>query len=60
MTDRESNLHAARVCIAQARAFFARQHKSRNFGFVLLDWAGNARRRAMHVPAEVNEQISLF
>lgn len=60
MTARESHLHAARVYIAQARAFFARKHGSRVFGFRLLEMAGNARRKATHVPVEVKEQISLF
>ncbi len=44
MSDRASNIHAARVYIAQSRHFTAR---ARNFSFILLQWAANARRRAM-------------
>lgn len=36
--------HAARVYLAQARAFRLR---GSTFAFTLLEWAGNARRRAM-------------
>lgn len=43
MTERESNLHTARVYLAQARHFARRD---RPFAFVLMEWAANARRRA--------------
>ncbi|MDP3124562.1 MAG: hypothetical protein Q8M84_02915 [Thiobacillus sp.] len=42
--DRASNINAARVYIAQSRHFTRR---ARGFSFVLLQWAANARRRAM-------------
>jgi hypothetical protein len=41
---RAAHIHAARVYLAQSRHFTAR---ARNFSFVLLQWAANARRRAM-------------
>lgn len=44
MVDRAANIHYAKVCIAQSRHFTRRQ---RGFSFVLLRWAGNARRRTM-------------
>jgi hypothetical protein len=47
VADRAHHIHTARVYIAQARVFFARTNGTRNFGFVLLEWAGNQRRRAM-------------
>lgn len=43
MTERASNIHYARVCLAQSRHFTRRQ---RGFSFTLLRWAANARRRA--------------
>lgn len=39
-----AHLHAARVYLAQSRHFTCRH---RGFSFLLLQWAGNARRRAM-------------
>ena len=42
-TERERNIVAARVYLAQARAFRLRGSA---FAFTLLEWAGNARRRA--------------
>lgn len=43
MTDREINLHTARVLLAEAqnRRAAGRSHA------IFLEWAGNARRRAM-------------
>lgn len=46
MSDRASHIHTARVCLAQSRHFTGR---ARGFSFVLLQWAANARRRAMAV-----------
>lgn len=42
--EREQNLHVARAYLAQARSFRLR---GSSFSFTLLEWAGNARRRAM-------------
>lgn len=42
MDDRAANIHSARVYLAEAR-----RRRGQSFGFVLLEWAGNARRRAM-------------
>lgn len=44
MSDRASHIHSARVYLAQSRHFTRR---ARGFSFVLLQWAANARRRAM-------------
>lgn len=41
------DLHAARVYLAQVPIFRAR---GSSFVFTLLEWAGNARRRAMVKP----------
>ena len=46
MSDRASHIHTARVYLAQSKHFTRR---ARGFSFVLLQWAGNARRRAMAV-----------
>lgn len=46
MTERASLIQTARVYLAQSR-HFAQRH--RNFRFVLLQWAANARRRAMAI-----------
>lgn len=54
MNTRSSNIHAARVYLAQSR-HFARLH--RGWSFVLLRFAANARRRAM---AESGAQMALF
>jgi hypothetical protein len=43
-TERERHLHLARVYLTQARTFRLR---GSTFAFVLLEWAGNARRRAL-------------
>ena len=45
----ESDLHHARVLLAQARHF---RQRGSNFCLVLLEWAGNARRRHMLAKAE--------
>ncbi|MFA6903353.1 MAG: hypothetical protein WC236_09745 [Gallionellaceae bacterium] len=47
MSDRASNLHQARVYLTESK----RRGRS-SFAFLLLTWAGNARRRAMSVKAE--------
>lgn len=44
MTPRTANIHAARAYLAQVPLFRARGSA---FAFVLLEWAGNQRRRAM-------------
>jgi hypothetical protein len=43
---RALHIHTARVYLAQSRHFTRR---ARGFSFVLLQWAANARRRAMAV-----------
>jgi hypothetical protein len=43
---RESSIPAARVYLVQSR-HFTKLH--RGFSFVLLAWAGSARRRAMAI-----------
>lgn len=42
MDDRATHIHCARVYLAEAR-----RRRGQSFGFVLLEWAANARRRAM-------------
>ncbi len=42
MTERAQHIHSARVYLAEAR-----RRRGQSFAFVLLEWAGNARRRAM-------------
>ena len=50
MTEREFQLHFARVCIAQSRAISARENTHvAAFGWTLLDWAANARRDAQAI-----------
>lgn len=44
MTERAALIHAARVYLAQSRHFTGRH---RGWSFVLLEWAGLCRRRAM-------------
>lgn len=46
MSDRADNLHQARVYLTESK----RRGRS-SFAFLLLTWAGNARRRAMSVTA---------
>lgn len=46
---REQHIHAARVYLAQSHQFTSR---ARGFSFVLLQWAANARRRAVSVPVQ--------
>jgi saccharopine dehydrogenase-like NADP-dependent oxidoreductase len=43
-TERERDIHVACAYLAQARSFRLR---GSTFAVTLLDWAGNARRRAM-------------
>lgn len=43
---RALHIHTARVYLAQSRHFTGR---ARGFSFVLLQWAANARRRAMAI-----------
>ena len=45
MTDRTANLYTARVYLAQSRHFYKRGHRA--FAFTLLQWAADARRRAV-------------
>ena len=45
---RAAHIHTARVYLAQSRYFTGR---ARGFSFVLLQWAANARRRAMTINA---------
>lgn len=52
MTERESNIHQARVYIQQARLT-----KHRNWAFVLLAWAANCRERATKITVG---QLDLF
>lgn len=56
-TDRAASIHAAKVYLAQSRHFTAR---ARNFSFVLLGWAANARRRALGFSHATQAQASLF
>jgi hypothetical protein len=44
---RAANIHAARVYLAEAR-----RRRGQSFAFVLLQWAANARHRAMAEPAQ--------
>lgn len=53
--DRAMYIHCARVYLAESRK---RQHQ-RAFSFTLLDWAGNARRRAAAQPRDAM-QTDLF
>ena len=48
---RDQHIHAARVYLAEAR-----RRRSQTFGFVLLQWAANARKRAM----AVQRQFEIF
>lgn len=57
MTDRASNIHVAKVYLAQSRHFTAR---ARGFSFILLGWAANARRRAMAIKPALPVQGDLF
>lgn len=47
MTERATTIHCARVYLAESR-----RRGRQGFAFVLLDWAANARRRAMAMPRE--------
>ena len=50
---RAANIHAARVYLSESRTR-AKTPAQRGFTFTLLEWAGNARRRAMQ---EMRSQI---
>jgi hypothetical protein len=54
-TDREADIHTARVLLNEARA----RRRSPSFHATLLEWAANARRRAAAVPREL-KQADLF
>lgn len=54
ISDRASNLYQARVYLSESK----RRGRS-SFAFLLLTWAGNARRRAMAVKA-APAQADLF
>ncbi len=55
--ERERNLHVARAYLAQARSFRLR---GSTFAFTLLEWAGNARRRAMlKQPEQVKHDLPI-
>lgn len=54
MRERERHIHAARVYIQQASAFGARRSP---FAFTLLEWAANARRRAVAGDVKPQEQV---
>ncbi|WP_374349217.1 hypothetical protein [Chitinimonas sp.] len=57
MIDRAPYIHAARVYLAQARHFRLRGSP---FCLVLIEWAGNARRRAAACRPEPAGQLELF
>ena len=52
MSERESNIHLAKVYLQQARLT-----KHRNWAFVLLAWAANARIRASQNYMEIPKFI---
>ncbi len=51
---RAHHIHCARVYLAEAR-----RRRKQSFGFVLLQWAANARRQAMEV-SPAPKQPDLF
>jgi hypothetical protein len=53
-SDRSSELFTAKSLLRESKIRFARGQ--RGFAFLLLEWAGNARRRAMRAP----HQFDLF
>jgi len=56
-TERERDLHTARVYLAQARTFRLRGSP---FAATLLQWAGNGRRRAMlNQPEQVQHDLPI-
>lgn len=61
MIERASNIHFARVLLAQSRHF---RQRAQGWSFTLLQWAGNARRRAAAptntMPAAPAAQMELF
>lgn len=57
MSARSSHIHTARVFLAQSHHYTRRD---RNFSFVLLGLAANARRRAMAIKLPMTAQGDLF
>lgn len=55
--DRAASIHTAKVYLAQSRHFTGR---ARSFSFTLLNWAANARRRAMAFAPASPTQATLF
>lgn len=54
-TDRDRDVHVARVYLQQARSFRLRGSP---FAATLLEWAGNARRRAQGIaPPEIDRSL---
>lgn len=53
MTPRERSIHAARVYLTESR-----KRRGQAFGWVLLTWAGNARKRAKEATEPM--QLGLF
>jgi hypothetical protein len=56
LSERDVNLHTARVYLAEARA---RRASPRSHA-IFLTWAGNARRRAMTAKPPTPSQPDLF
>ena len=56
-TERDLEIHTARVLLAGART---RRQKSPRFADTLLQWAANARRRAMAAGKPKAVQADLF
>lgn len=50
MSDRESNIHQARVYLTESK-----RRGCSSFAFLLLTWAGNARRRAATISRKHSE-----
>lgn len=49
MTEREANLHCARVYLAESAR---RTRTHRGFSFTLLEWVARCRRRVAAVPQQ--------
>lgn len=61
--ERESAIRSARAYLAQVPTFRAREEArggGDRFSMVLLQWAGNARRRAMYLRNQLPAQGALF
>lgn len=54
MTSRNDLIHCARVYLSEAR-----RRRNQSFGFTLIAWAGNCRRKAMQIH-EISAQGDLF